>query len=126
MVIDSDFEVVYLLVAFALLGAILVGALISAIPSRQMAPAARGRANRPVVGRRTDRSCAFAHLNRCPVFWQGFWRLLHPSFALAPDCNRRSLKRLLSKCFRTRARDVMYSAYVVKATQRHRPVRVTP
>ena len=31
MVIDNDFEIAYLLVAFALLGAILVGALIRAI-----------------------------------------------------------------------------------------------
>jgi uncharacterized membrane protein YeaQ/YmgE (transglycosylase-associated protein family) len=31
MVINNDFEIAYLLVAFALLGAILVGALISAL-----------------------------------------------------------------------------------------------
>jgi hypothetical protein len=31
MVIDNDFEIAYLLVAFALLGAILVGALITTI-----------------------------------------------------------------------------------------------
>ena len=31
MVIDNDFEIAYLLVAFALLGSILVGALVSAI-----------------------------------------------------------------------------------------------
>ncbi|MDR3101279.1 MAG: hypothetical protein LBV73_29970 [Paraburkholderia sp.] len=50
MTINNDFEVAYLLVAFALLGAILVGALISALHLDKWHPRVVGAAVGALVG----------------------------------------------------------------------------
>lgn len=111
MIIDNDFEIAYLLVAFALLGAILVGAFVSAVHLDKWHPRLLGAPVGLLLG--AARIEAVPLLTRAVV---RFLRLEAPS----------QLKHPLNKRFPPKLANVIYSAYVVKMTQKRTAVPVTP